>query len=136
MGRQKKTRVEADGAGFGGSLGDLLRARGLDVPSPSATPEAPAAPAPAAGFSVDDLSSLSKLVVRRTRKGRGGRTATLVEGLEALAPADREALAGALRKALGTGAKVEGEVVAVQGDVGPRLSDWLQARGVRRVVVS
>ena len=30
MGRQKKTRVEADGSGFGGSLGDLLRARGLD----------------------------------------------------------------------------------------------------------
>lgn len=131
--RDDRERVAADGAGFGGSLGDLLRAKGLAPAAPSAEPAgAPAAEAPAG----DDLSRLPKLVVRRTRKGRGGRTVTLIEGLDPLPAAEREALAKAARKALGAGARVEGEVVAVQGDVGDRLADWLRARGARRVVVS
>lgn len=131
--RDDRERVAADGAGFGGSLGDLLRAKGLAPAAPSAEPAgAPVAEAPGG----DDLSRLPKLVVRRTRKGRGGRTVTLIEGLDPLPAAEREALAKAARKALGAGARVEGEVVAVQGDVGDRLADWLRARGARRVVVS
>lgn len=139
MGRKKKGRVSADGSGFGGSLGDLLRAQGL-APSAGADGEASAADEasePASdGPSAADLSALPKLVVRRTRKGRGGRTVTLIEGIEALPPAEREALAAAARKALGAGARVEEEAVAVQGDPGDRLADWLRDRGARRVVVA
>lgn len=135
MGRKKKGRVQADGSGFGGSLGDLLRAQGLAPNAPPAPTPADAAPSPA-GLSADDLSTLPKLVVRRTRKGRGGRTVTLIEGIEPLPTPEREALAAAARKALGAGARVEGESVAVQGDLRDRLADWLRERGARRVVVA
>ncbi len=147
MGRRKKNREKSrpavDGAGFGGSFGDLLRASGL-APSgsaaaePSAAEPSPAEPSPAepSGATAADLSALGKLIVRRTRKGRGGRTVTLIEGLDDLPERERRALAAAARKALGTGARLEETTVAVQGDVGPRLADWLRARGARRVIVS
>lgn len=150
MGRRKKTdraksaQVSADGAGFGGSFGDLLKASGLAPAAPASSEAAsdstasdsttPNSTAPTR--TADDLSRMGKLVVRRTRKGRGGRTVTLIEGLDDLPPAEREALAAAARKALGTGARLEELTVVVQGDVGPRLADWLRARGARQVVVS
>lgn len=133
--REKKTRVEADGAGFGGSFGDLLRARGLAPAAPS--PDADDDPPPPDERPIaDDLSALGKLVVRRTRKGHGGRTVTLIEGIDALTDTQRAELAAAARKALGAGARVEETSVVVQGDVGPRLAEWLRGRGARRVVVS
>ena len=58
-----------------GSLGELLKARGVAV-----SPAAPTAPV-SAGGAVVDLSRCGKLVLRRERKGRGGKTATVVEGL-------------------------------------------------------
>lgn len=148
MGRRKKNggrktqrsggskRVDASGSGFGGSLGDLLRAQGLAPTGAVESPEPAAPEPPTSGPSADDLSALGKVVVRRTRKGRGGRTVTLIEGLDDLPADQRDALASAARKALGTGARVEEASVAVQGDVGPRLADWLRARGARRVIVS
>jgi len=136
-GREKSGRVAADGAGFGGSLGDLLRAQGLasgaSDPAPGAA--APTGPAPAVP-TADDLSGLGKIVVRRTRKGRGGRTVTLIEGIDALSDSERKALAAAARKAMGAGSRVEDLTVVVQGDLGPRLAVWLEARGARRVIVS
>lgn len=134
MGKRDKKRIDADGAGFGGSFGDLLRAQGLAPTEPSAPAEAAAdggeAPADA------DLTTLPKIVLRRTRKGRGGRTATLVEGIDALTPAARDQLARDIRKALGTGAVLEADAIAVQGDIRDRLADWLRGKGARRVVES
>lgn len=137
MARRDK-KVAADGAGFGGSLGDLLRARGL-APAEASEPASDAAPAPetraepAAGSS---LAALPKIILRRTRKGHGGRTVTLIEKLEPLPPAELEALARDVRHGLGTGARVEGDAIVVQGDVADRLAPWLTARGARRIVVS
>lgn len=132
MGKRDKKRV--DGAGFGGSFGDLLRAQGLAPSEPASPPDpTPAEPAPPADA---DLTSLPKIVLRRTRKGRGGRTATLVEGLDPLPAAAREQLARDMRKALGTGATLEGDVIVVQGDIRDRLADWLEGRGARRIVKS
>lgn len=135
MARRDK-KVAADGAGFGGSLGDLLRAQGI-APAAESKPEpaaaTPATPEPAAG---PHLAALPKIILRRTRKGHGGRTVTLIEKLDSLAPADREALARDVRHGLGTGARVEGDAIVVQGDVADRLTPWLTARGARRIVVS
>ncbi|MEZ4432048.1 MAG: translation initiation factor [bacterium] len=132
MGNKGK-KVTADGAGFGGSLGDLLRAQGL-APAAPATEPAPApepAPEPGAG-----LAALPRIVLRRTRKGHGGRTVTLIEKLEPLPAPEREAIARALRSALGTGARVEGDAIVVQGDVADRLTPWLTARGARKIITS
>lgn len=133
MGRRKKERVKTDGSGFGGSFGDLLAARGLAPATPAESPSSPT-PTPAPADTVD-LARAGKIVLRRTRKGRGGRWVTLVEGLDA-SPKALDTLARELRKALGAGAKVEGTHIVVQGDVGDRLAALLRARGARQLVVS
>lgn len=73
-----------------------------------------------------------KLVVSRSKKGRGGKTVTTIAGVtESL----REGLAHDLRKALGCGATVEDGLVVVQGDQTARVRTLLEARGVRKVIV-
>ena len=84
------------------------------------------------------LLGLDKLVVRRERKGRGGKTVTLVEGLPALGDDGVAQLLKRLRKALGCGASAEaseaGLVLVLQGDQGERAVDFFQSLGVKRVV--
>ena len=89
-----------------GSLGDLLRGAGLHdggtAPQPAA---AEPSPTPERG----------RLLLRRERKGRAGKTVTIVEGL-ALRPDALRSLCRQLRKALGCGASVEGQTLVLQGD--------------------
>lgn len=109
------------------TLGDLLRQRGVAVNEP-ATPAAAAAPAVRDGF---DFTSARALVVRRERKGHGGKTVTVVDGL-ALSPA-AEALARAMRKALGCGSWVDAGRVVLQGDRADAAAAWLARHGARKV---
>jgi translation initiation factor 1 len=74
-----------------------------------------------------------KIVVRRERKERGGKTVTLIEGL-ALQGAALEAFARELRQALGTGGGVEDTAVVLAGDQVARAMAWLRARGATRLV--
>jgi len=76
----------------------------------------------------------AKIVITRERKGRGGKTATLVRGivLDGTALAD---LAREMRQALGTGGSVEGETLVLAGDQSARAADWLRARGATRIVI-
>lgn len=106
------------------SLAEALRARGLQVA------EVVPAVAPPVG---PDLSRGGKVVVRRERKGHGGKTVTVVDGL-ALPPADLESLARRMRKALGCGSWVEDGRVLLQGDRAPAAETWLRANGARHVV--
>jgi translation initiation factor 1 len=106
---------------------------GLTGVSAPQVPEAPPPEAPPAAVErPDDLSDVPRATVRRERKGRGGKTVTLVQHLGL--PAERlAALAKALRQALGCGASVEGEEVVVQGDQVDRVVVFLQKHGVRRI---
>ena len=128
MGKKKKARRRVDTSsqtgGLGG-LGSLLRDVGLEA---SASPVAPAAEATPADEATVPVPR--KLALQRSRKGRGGRTVTLVRGL---APADLEVWAKRARKALGCGASVEGDAVVLQGDIGDRAAAWLTALGVARI---
>ena len=72
-----------------------------------------------------------KVVVRRERKGHGGKTATVVEGVLA---SQRETLAGEMKKAFGCGARVEEESIVLQGDIADRACTWLEKRGAKKVV--
>ena len=96
--------------------------------------EAPA-PAPAVA-PVDPVAALlaRRVVVRRERKGRGGKTVTLVQCLDDADAVALDALARELRKALGTAAQREETAVAVQGDIADRVADWLKGRGAARIV--
>ncbi|HEY1295940.1 MAG TPA: stress response translation initiation inhibitor YciH [Chloroflexota bacterium] len=64
----------------------------------------------------------------RDRKGRGGKTVTLVAGLP-LAAAPMAALASDLKRLCGTGGTVRGEVIEIQGDVRERIKGELERRG-------
>ncbi len=118
-----------------GTLGDLLAQRGLAPASPpaasGASGDVPAARPPA---DAPDLSRCGKVVVRRERKGHGGKTATVVAGL-GLPQSALDRVARTLRRALGCGASVSGDQVIVQGDQAERVRDWLAARGANRIVL-
>jgi translation initiation factor 1 len=123
----------------GSSLGDLLAKAGVTVSSARTPAEADtrdAGPPPPARAQSDargvDLAACGKLVLRKERKGRGGKTATVLSGLR---PELRDPVARALRHALGCGASVDGDVVVLQGDLATRAQAWLAARGARRIVL-
>jgi translation initiation factor 1 len=62
------------------------------------------------------------------KKGRGGKTVTVVYGL----PQNREflkELSQELKRACGTGGTIIDDGVELQGDVRPRLRDVLERRG-------
>src|SRR6185503_16404460 len=82
-------------------LGDLLTGVGVKV-NPETPPSPPADPTAAA----IDFGGAKKLVVRRERKGRGGKTATVVEGIR-VSPSALERIAREMRRALGCGASVD-----------------------------
>jgi translation initiation factor 1 len=84
-----------------------------EIANPSPPP-----PAPAKG----------RVIVRREKKGHGGKTVTIAEG-EGLAGVDLETLASDVKRALGTGARVVDGALAVQGDQSERLAAWLVQRG-------
>jgi translation initiation factor 1 len=115
-------------AGASSTLGDLLRARGVPV-GPADEP-----PAPPPAVDPVDFGGATKIVVRREKKGRGGKTATVVEGIK-LPPSGLERIARELKRALGCGATIEDGTIVVQGDMGTRIERWLTARGAKRVVV-
>jgi translation initiation factor 1 (eIF-1/SUI1) len=115
------------------SLADLLRQRGVAVsqPTPATEPApVPQAVTPAAEI---DLSRSAKLVLRRERKGHGGKTATIIEGL-ALPAARLDLVARLLRKALGCGARADDGCVIVQGDLVDAIEAWLRRHGAARIV--
>lgn len=91
-------------------------------------------PVEAAGESAPGDPLAGKLVLNRERKGRGGKTVTLLRGValegEALAGFARE-----LRQALGTGGTVEGDAIVLAGDQAERAAAWLRARGAARLVI-
>ena len=106
------------------NLGDLLRAKGLEATAKSDAPAEKAVPAE------QEPRFGPKVVVRATRKGRGGKTVTEVQGVVA----EREKVAKKLKKTLGVGARVEGELIVVQGDQCERVAAWLTKNGVKKVV--
>ena len=128
--------VEAPSGKSGVTLGALFQRAGLAPanPEPVAAPKPPVADTgtpPRAPATSTSLSDVARVVVRRERKGHGGHTATVLEGLSGL---DLDALAKQLKRALGCGASVTEAAVVLQGDVADRACAWLEGQGVRRVV--
>ena len=62
------------------------------------------------------------------RKGRGGKTVSLVTGVTA-APAELEKLCKQLKNSLGTGGAVKGQVIEIQGDQRERIRRYLSDQG-------
>ena len=77
----------------------------------------------------------ARAVVRYERKGHGGKEVTMVEKL-GLRATELETWCGELKKALGCGGRVDGDVIMLQGDLRSRLPAVLTARGVGKITVS
>ncbi|HNS52060.1 MAG TPA: translation initiation factor [Anaerolineae bacterium] len=67
-------------------------------------------------------------VIRREKKGRGGKTVTVVTNLR-LRPEELEALGKHLRQGCGTGGTVKEGTIEVQGDQREKVVELLRALG-------
>jgi translation initiation factor 1 len=141
MGKKKRRNpsspvapVEQPGTGFGG-LAAALAAKGLAGAAPGAASEPTTAVGAAEVATPTGASGLSgKAVVRQERKGRGGKTVTVVDGAAITGVDDLAALAKRARKALGTGARVEGGKLVLQGDQRTSAAAWLEKQGAKVVI--
>lgn len=77
-----------------------------------------------------DLCLARKLVVRKEKKRRRGKTVTVITGLR---QSDLQDLTKTLKKALGCGATLEAENLVLQGDLVKRVIDWLESKGAKHV---
>ena len=78
------------------------------------------------------LASCPKLVVRQERKGHGGKSVTLLEGIDNAEIA--QFWARHLGRARGCGSRAEGKTVVLQGQHAEDLQTLLLAQGVTRLV--
>ena len=81
------------------------------------------------GGEVVESTVAARWLVRRERKGRGGKVVTLVEPTGAQAANALEAAAKGLATRLGTGARPKGGVIVVQGDLVERIGRELERLG-------
>ncbi|MBR6471818.1 MAG: translation initiation factor [Victivallales bacterium] len=65
------------------------------------------------------------------RKGKGGKTVTLVYGLQELELAEQMSMCSQIQKGLGTGARFEDGILQIQGDQRERAKEWFAKRGFR-----
>ncbi|MEW6584941.1 MAG: translation initiation factor [Nitrospirota bacterium] len=71
-----------------------------------------------------------RVYIRLERKGRGGKSVTLIEGLQ-IAAADKEALLKQLKTKLGTGGDLKNDVLEIQGDHRDLIVQLLQHMGYK-----
>jgi translation initiation factor 1 len=78
-------------------------------------------------------SRANKIVLRRERKGHGGKTVTRLEGLSCSA-AELDTALREIKRSLGCGAAIEGVDILVQGDQTDRLRAFLESQGAKMIV--
>ncbi|MCH8475876.1 MAG: translation initiation factor [Opitutales bacterium] len=71
------------------------------------------------------------LVLRREKKGRGGKTVTVLEAPDHSVGPRLEALLKVLKKSLGRGGQREGRSLVVQGEPDERLRELVDNEGFR-----
>jgi translation initiation factor 1 (eIF-1/SUI1) len=137
MGRKKQQRrVPAKGDGkedpFPGGLGDLLVEQGFTASSDT-TEQGPAEQHSNTSSAEDVVARAQRWIVRISKKGRGGREATLLSPRGLGENEDLSSLARRIRKQMGCGASLEGPDILVQGDQRERLERWLVKHDARKV---
>lgn len=77
-----------------------------------------------------EVAAAQKVIVKLDRKGRGGKSVTLIEGLQ-MAPKEKETLLKQLKSRLGTGGALKDGVLEIQGDHCSFVMEYLQSIGYR-----
>ena len=76
----------------------------------------------------DQAPEKHKLILQRERKGRGGKTVTVIRGFQ-LTPQSLTALAKQLKAACGTGGTAKEDSIEIQGDHRQKLAELLAKLG-------
>lgn len=105
----------------------------------SGLPEGPAEPLPtttsrvfAAATAPPPVRSRGELILRRETAHRGGKTVVVVTGLDRLAQPDEiHEIATALKKSCGCGGTIKDGCIEIQGEVAPKVAEFLTARHFR-----
>ncbi|MCJ8330580.1 MAG: translation initiation factor [Lentisphaeria bacterium] len=71
------------------------------------------------------------LYIRFEKKGRGGKTVTIIEGFENMDMDELMLFSSTIRKKLGCGGSVYESVLELQGDIRKRAADYLLKEGYR-----
>lgn len=71
-----------------------------------------------------------KLHIAVEKKGRGGKTATIIYGFNGTDD-ELQQLASALRHSIGTGGSARGGEILLQGDCSRKVTDVLRAKGYK-----
>ena len=74
----------------------------------------------------------ARLVVRKQKKGHGGKTATYVEGLD---PAQLPELLRRLKRELGCSGRVDADTLVLGTSDHRRVAQWFEREGAERVVL-
>lgn len=95
-------------------------------------PESPAEDISTAETPKTKKNQVRTLNVVFERKGRGGKSATIIEGFGDMEADEVSALAGRLKSRLGIGGSARGGEILLQGDQRtPRLKELLHAEGFK-----
>ncbi len=90
----------------------------------------PTAPEPQKNIPEPEAKKRFRVVLRREKSGRGGKTVLVVSQLPThLSPPELENLCREARRSLGCGGSVRGRELELQGDQPARLRAWLEAGG-------
>jgi translation initiation factor 1 len=136
-----KKKIEVRQAGEGPALKHnpfgALSSVGAPVAGPATAPPSPAEKNVVAVVAPEPKSR-GRLVLRREKKGRGGKTVVVVAGLRAsahLAESEIDKLAQFLKQQLGCGGAVErvpnDTEIVIQGDQPARIAELLRAKSFR-----
>ena len=120
MAKKKASQRKGNTGGNGqGSVGDrVVYSEFSSTARPEATVRAIA----------DIPPAQQTLKVQVSRKGRGGKTVTVISGFQHC-PETLTALAKALKAQCGTGGTAKDNTIEIQGDHGAKLLELLQKRG-------
>ena len=133
MGKKKTKRRRAGHSDIAeistGGLAELLQAQGFTASSNAEQQNQE----PATAQSQNVVAQAQRWIVRISKKGRGGREATLLSPRGLPERTDLSSLARRIRKQMGCGASIESSDILVQGDQRERLEDWLIKQGARKV---
>jgi translation initiation factor 1 len=122
--KKKRISVSESSSESLGSMGDLLKQAGFTPSDMNNESEQEQADDAKDILQPEQRPENKKISVRTERKGRGGKTVTIVEGLHQTEP-ELQRMAKMMRKGLGCGASIEGGCIVLQGNQVDRATRWL-----------
>ena len=127
----KRRKIEADASPLTSNPFAALAERFPDAPAGDPAP----ADQPEPGPEPADTGASpfpARLVVRKQKKGHGGKTATYVEGLD---PAQLPELLRRLKRELGCSGRVDADTLVLGTSDHSRVAQWFEREGAERVVL-